>query len=191
MPIRIPGLFVLTAALTLAPLAQAHPLGAHHELWRAFVHPFGGIDHLLAMLVIGVWAGLAAPTRRLVPPLSFVVALIAGAALGTGGMALPAVEIGIALSLVLLGPLAARDARLPVQLCFVVCALAGLAHGYAHGVELAGQAGSAIGFVLGSCVLHALGFLLAQHAHLAGGSGALRSALSASSLIGVGLLYLT
>ncbi len=190
MPMPVRQLLLFSVALTLAPFVQAHPLSAHHDVWLAMVHPFSGSDHLLAMLVIGVWAGLAAPARRLVPPLSFMAALLVGAALGTGGSALPAVEIAIALSLVLLGPLAARDARLPMLVCGAVCVLAGLAHGYAHGVELAGQAGAALGFVLGSCVLHGLGFVLAQRANWAGHGATLRTALSTSSLFGLGLLYL-
>ena len=183
-------LLLLTAALTIAPFVQAHPLSFHNDVWLAFVHPFSGLDHLLAMLVIGVWTGLALPARRLLIPVTFVGALIAGAALGTGGSGLPAVETGIALSLILLGPLVARDARLPVLLCFAICTLTGLVHGYAHGLAFTAEGGPALGFVLGSCVLHALGFVLAQRANLTGLNLALRTALSMSSLFGVGLLYL-
>ena len=184
---HLPALAVMLLA---APLAHAHPLADHSLAWQAFVHPFSGADHVFAMLVIGLWAGLAAPARRLLPPLAFMGGLLGGAALGALGVALPALEVALALSVLLLGPLAARDARLPALLCLAACALAGMFHGYAHGVELPAQGAAAACFVLGSALLHALGFAVARQLHVRGHGLALRRALNASALFGVGLLWM-
>ena len=78
---HLPALAVMLLA---APLAHAHPLADHSLAWQAFVHPFSGADYVFAMLVIGLWAGLAAPARRLLPPLAFMGGLLGGAALGAG-----------------------------------------------------------------------------------------------------------
>ncbi len=190
MPIKHHKRFALITTLVVAPLAHAHPLAAHSVAWQAFIHPFSGADHITAMLVIGLWAGLAAPGRRVVPPLAFVSGLMAGAALGTMGVQLPAVETAIALSVLLLGPLAARESRLPALLCFALCAVAGLFHGYAHGVELSGRGLAGACFVLGSLVLHGLGYGLARRVSTTGHGVALRSALSASGLLALGFLWM-
>ena len=58
----------LVIALLVAPIADAHPLAAHAAAWQAFMHPFSGLDHVSAMLVIGLWAGLTSSRRRLLPP---------------------------------------------------------------------------------------------------------------------------
>jgi len=183
-------LLMFATAVLAAPLAEAHPLNAHGDALQAFVHPFAGIDHVAAMLVIGLWAGLAAPARRLLAPLAFVGGLVGGAALGALGVAMPAVETGIALSVLLLGPLAARDARLPALLSFAACALAGVFHGHAHGVELSGQGWAGACFVLGSVLLHGIGYGIARHAGRSGRVATLRSALSASGVLGLGLMWL-
>lgn len=180
----------LVIALLVAPIADAHPLAAHAAAWQAFMHPFSGLDHVSAMLVIGLWAGLTSSRRRLLPPLSFIVGLMVGAALGAYHPTLPAMEIAIALTVLLLGPLAARDARLPVLACLVAGAAAGLVHGYAHGVELSGQGLAGAAFVLGSVLLHAVGYVLARRVADSGNAVALRRALSASGVLGLGLLWM-
>lgn len=184
------ALSVMSIALLAAPLADAHPLAAHVAAWQAFLHPFSGIDHVLAMLVIGLWAGLTTPDRRLLPPLGFIGGLTAGALLGASGVALPAVESMLAVSVLLLGPVAARDARLPALACVLVSAAAGLLHGHAHGTELAGLGLESAAFVLGSLLLHAVGFALARQVSERGHARALRASLSASGVVGLGLLWM-
>ncbi len=180
----------LLIGLLAAPLAEAHPLAAHAAEWQAFIHPFLGLDHVLAMLVVGAWAALTTSARRLLPPLGFVGGLMAGAALGAGGVPLPAVETGIALSVVLLGPLAAREARLPALACLLVSAVAGIFHGHAHGSELAGLGWAYAWFVLGSVLLHAAGFAIATRINDGRHARVLRGALSASGVLGLALVWM-
>lgn len=181
------ALALLAAALLLPAPAFAH-VGAlgdsilHHGLMAGFLHPFTGADHLLAMVMLGLWAGLVGGTARLALPGAFLSAMAAGGALGMAGIALPGVEAGILASVVVLGALAALAARLPLGAGIALAAACGLLHGHAHGVELLG--GSAVttmlGVLAGTAVLHASGLALAspvapwarQAARIAGGATA-------------------
>lgn len=174
--------------LAFAPLAEAHPLAAHTGALAAFLHPFGGADHLLAMVLIGLWAGRSAAGARWQAPVAFLLGLAAGAVLAVSGFALPGGEAAIAVSLLLLGPLAARAAGLPAALTLVCGAMAGLVHGQAHGLELGVADGVLPAFLLGSLLLHALGFALARQVERQGATRALRLALNASALAGAWLL---
>jgi urease accessory protein len=151
------------AALGLPALALAHvgaDGGSHHGFMAGFEHPFTGIDHLLAMLLIGVWS--ASLSRRWwLAPLAFASMLLAGALLAGAGLRLPAVEPAIALSLVLLGALLAARTAWPAAAMAALAALFALFHGVAHGVELQGLAALA-GMVLATVLLHATGLLAGQ-----------------------------
>ncbi|MGE0860020.1 MAG: HupE/UreJ family protein [Gammaproteobacteria bacterium] len=174
--------------LAFAPLAEAHPLAAHTDTLAAFLHPFSGVDHLLAMVLIGLWAGRSPARARWQAPISFLVGLTAGAVLAVGGFTLPGGEAAIAVSLLLLGPLAARAAGLPGLLTLACGALAGLVHGQAHGLELGVAGGVLPAFLCGSLLLHALGFAMARRVERRGATRALRLALNASALAGAWLL---
>jgi len=158
--------------LVLPALAGAHPgsdAGTHHDAASAFiagfVHPFTGLDHLAAMVALGLWSGCVA--RRAWPaPLAFVSMMVAGAIWGVAGITLPGLEPMIAASVLVLGLLAATRLHLPG---WAGAALAGgfaLFHGNAHGVELiaSAQAFMLLGMVVGSAVLIALGLALARGA---------------------------
>lgn len=149
--------------LAALPLwAAAHVGGdahAHDGFAGGFLHPFSGVDHLVAMLAVGCWSALLARPGRLdlwVVPLGFVVVLVLGASLGAGGVALPAVEPMISASLVALGLLVARQVRWPTAAAVALVGAFALFHGQAHGGELAGAAALA-GMALGSVLLHATG----------------------------------
>ena len=154
------------AAITLAlapALALAHGDGGHdHGAASAFVaglaHPFTGLDHLFAMLALGVWSALALK-RAWLAPLAFVAALLAGALLAMAGLSLPAIEPMIAASLLVLGLLTASRAPLPVAAGMAVAAMFAVFHGAAHGQELQGEAGAAAlaGMLLATAALHAAG----------------------------------
>jgi urease accessory protein len=148
------------AAMSLPSLALAHiggDGGSHHGFAAGFMHPFTGIDHLLAMLLVGVWS--ASLSRRWwLAPLAFAAMLLVGALLASAGLTLPAVEPAIALSLVLLGALIAARTAWPAAAMAAVAALFALFHGAAHGVELQGLQALA-GMVLATALLHAIGLL--------------------------------
>lgn len=162
------------ALLLMVPaLAWAHggaDAGMHHgaAFVAGFLHPFTGTDHLLAMLVVGLWSALA--TRRIwaAAPLTFAGVLLLGGILGLNGVHLPAVEPMIATSLLILGLLLATRAHLPTGLALGIIGGFALFHGIAHGAELpAMQTFSALtGMVLATLVLHLSG-LLAGHFLLA------------------------
>lgn len=149
----------IMAGLLAAP-AYAHP-GAHHvaSMSTGFLHPLSGLDHLLAMLAVGVWA---AQQRRAAWTLfaAFPVAMILGALLGAGGFVLPLVEPGIAASVLVLGLLVAFAVRMPVLAGGAMVAAFGVFHGYAHGSELPAGAAFAsygAGFLLSTLALHIAG----------------------------------
>lgn len=168
---------LLTAALfsTLAAApALAHPghPGDFHDAGFAtgFAHPFGGLDHLLAMLAVGLWAIQQAMTgeRRALwlLPAAFVLPMAAGFVLGFSGVALPGVETGIALSVLVLGLVVAFAVKPPLPAAMAVTALFALFHGHAHGTEMPGMADAALvygtGMVLATALLHAIGLVAAR-----------------------------
>lgn len=147
------------AALPLA--AGAHggaDAGAHHGFAAGLGHPFAGLDHLAAMLAVGVWSA-GTPTRRWLAPLAFAAMLLVGALLARGGADLFAVEPMIAGSLLVVGALLAAPRRLPAAAATLVIGGFALFHGAAHGRELAGGAALA-GMMLATALLHGLGIAL-------------------------------
>lgn len=154
--------FALASTMLVAATAsQAHTGHGAHGLAEGLAHPFMGLDHLLAMVAVGLWSAAALPVgRRLLGPGVFVATLLVGALLAWGGVMLPAVESGAAASVVLLAVMLFAGRRLPVSLGLALTAAAALFHGYAHGSELAvgaSAAAYAMGFMLASVSLHGAG----------------------------------
>jgi urease accessory protein len=149
------------ALLLAASVAQAHPGHGVEGLATGLAHPFTGLDHLLAMLAVGLWsAASASGAQRARGPLVFLAVLLLGGLLASAGMRLPGVEAGVALSVVLLAVLMLGARRISVPAGLAIVAAAALLHGQAHGIEW--QAGTpfaayATGFVLGSAALHGTG----------------------------------
>jgi urease accessory protein len=149
---------LFTAALaTAAFAAQAHTGHGTHSLMEGLVHPFG-LDHLLAMVAVGVWSVSALPAGKAWQgPAVFLLSLIVSATLGMLGVTLPYLEHGVSLSVVLFGLMlivATRPASPVVGLCLI--ALASSLHGLAHGSETpeSGFAGYAAGFLVTTAALH-------------------------------------
>ena len=155
------GKFLLFFPLALAShAALAHSGHDSATLFAGFSHPLGGLDHLLAMLAIGLWAGQQGGAVRWQAPLSFVLLLALGGALGMAGLALPGVEGGIAASVLVLGLLVAGQARLPHAVGLALAGGFALLHGLAHGAEMpldGSPLAYAAGFVLASASLHLIG----------------------------------
>ncbi|WP_257386423.1 HupE/UreJ family protein [Tahibacter caeni] len=160
MRLRLHRPFALFLAL-LPAVAAAHPGHADTGFAAGFVHPLNGLDHLLAMAAVGWWSATLQPRQRWIPLAAFVVGAGAGAVLGAcDAAALAVTEIGVAVSLVVLGLLLAGRRPLPLVLA---CAIAGgfaICHGYAHGSEIpAGTATPAwlAGMLLATALLPAAG----------------------------------
>jgi urease accessory protein len=153
-----------------APVAYAHPFGDHGAGFATgLAHPFVGLDHLLAMLAVGIWAAQVAHPRRVAAlwavPLAFVVVMALAAVAAVAGLALPAVEGGVAASVLILGLLVAGRVRLPLSVSAFLVAGFAVFHGVAHGVEMppvSSLFGYGAGFVLATAVLHAVGIVGAQ-----------------------------
>lgn len=149
------------AAVFLAQTAEAHTFGTHGVGFAAGLsHPFLGMDHLLAMLAVGVWAAQLGGRALWRVPLAFMTMMALGSALALGGMPLPAIETGVASSVLVLGLLIAAAARFPLVASMLLVGVFALFHGHAHGQELP-QAASALlyslGFLLATGLLHATG----------------------------------
>jgi len=155
---------VTTGLLLAAGSAFAHPGHDSSSFFSGFSHPLSGADHLLAMLAVGLYAGTQKGAARWALPGAFVLSMILGALLAQMGVAFPAVEAGIAASVLVLGLLIASAARLPLALSAPVIGAFALCHGAAHYAEKggAGLASFAAGFVLATAALHGVGYLLAR-----------------------------
>ena len=159
--------FILLGLLwpALPALAHTGALGDHvHPGFMAgLLHPFTGIDHLAAMLAVGVWSALAVRPVW-VAPLAFVALLGAGALGGLAGVAVPGMEPMIAASLLVTGLLIATRAQWPVWAAALVAGLFAFFHGAAHGMELSGVgvAQALAGMLIGSAALHLAGMGLGR-----------------------------
>ena len=145
----------------LPSFACAHTgVGEAGGFLHGLAHPAGGLDHVCAMLAVGLWAAQTGGRSVWAVPLAFVGVMALGGALPGLGISLPFVEQGIALSALLLGVLIAAAVRLPLMLSGSMVGLFALWHGHAHGTEMPAAAsgiGYALGFVLATAVLHVIG----------------------------------
>jgi urease accessory protein len=175
------------ALLLLPALALAHTGDGSlhgHGLAAGLAHPFTGLDHLGAMLAVGLWSALSQSGRQmLVAPLSFAGLLLVGALLGMAGFTLPAVEPMVAASVLVIGLLAASRLHLNAAVSGALVGAFALFHGLAHGAELQGYA-ALMGMVMATAALHAAGIALGLKlsAHLA------RAAGGGIALLGLGLM---
>lgn len=157
------GLVVIATALAGPALAHTGA-GAVHGFGAGLLHPLFGVDHVLAMVAVGLWAGLTGGRARFAYPLAFVGMMVLAGLWGMSGSSLPGVEIGIAVSVVVLGLAIALRATPPLAAGAAACAIFAVFHGHAHGAELpqgASGLGYALGFVLATAALHGAGLGLA------------------------------
>jgi urease accessory protein len=149
------------SALLSAGPALAHTgAGAVHGFAAGFAHPMLGLDHLLAMVAVGLWAALVGGRALWAWPLAFTGVMLVGAGLGFAPLGLPHFELSIGVSVVLLGLAAAFQLSLPVLAGAGLCGFFALFHGYAHGAEIPVEAGASVyvaGFTLATMMLHAAG----------------------------------
>jgi urease accessory protein len=139
----------------------AHTYGAEGAgLVMGFMHPVMGLDHVLAMVAVGLWAAQRGGADLWRLPAAFIGAMVLGMVLALSGIGLPMVELGIAGSVVLFGILVGLAARIPSAVAIPLVALFALFHGHAHGTELPETATPvlyALGFVAATALLHGIG----------------------------------
>ncbi|MBX4935765.1 HupE/UreJ family protein [Rhizobium bangladeshense] len=188
------GLLAL-ASLALPAVASAHPaVGDAAGFSHGFAHPMSGLDHVLAMVMVGVVAFQLGGRAIALLPVTFVLMMASGGALGVAGVALPYVETGIALSVVVLGIMVAINVRAPLAAALAMAGLFAVFHGHAHGAEMpedAAGAAYAAGFMMATGLLHGAGLALGYVIGRAGERQAVfvtRAAGGVASLSGLGIL---
>lgn len=149
-------------AVILSPrFAFAHVgVGPAHDLLHGLEHPLTGLDHILAMFAVGLWAAQRGGRALWLVPLTFVGIMTIGGALGMAHVSIPFAEQGIVLSVILLGVFVAAAVRLPLAVSAAIVGVFALAHGYAHGLEIPSSASGisyALGFAAATALLHATG----------------------------------
>jgi len=180
---------VLAAVALIPGMAQAHHMpGEIRGFNSGLSHPFMGLDHVLAMLAVGLWASQMGGRARWAVPMSFVGVMAMGGLLGMNGVALPGVEAGILASVLVLGLLIASAVRVPVIAGSALVAFFALFHGHAHGTEIAAGVsgfGYAGGFLVATAALHAAGLVLGSLAVTRPAGPVLRYAGAAIAVAGV------
>lgn len=171
------GLVLLGIASIVPASAFAHTgIGQATGFGAGFLHPFMGLDHLLVMFAVGLWAAQLGGKASWVVPGSFVALMIGGGMLAVAKVHLPFVEQGILVSVVVLGLLIASAFRLPILVSAMLVGVFAVFHGFAHGAEMplaAGAVSYSVGFALATTLLHISGI----------GSGALMQKLSIEKLV--------
>lgn len=165
MATRLPRVAAFAAALSgaaLSPtLAFAHTgIGDAHGLAHGFMHPVTGLDHILAMVTVGILAWQLGGRALWAVPAAFVGVMALGGAFGVTGIDVPFVEFGIALSVVVLGAAVALRFKAPLAFAMGLVGFFALFHGYAHGAEMPENAGGlayGIGFMIATSLLHVAG----------------------------------
>lgn len=155
---------LLAFAFAFTPVAAfAHPAAQAGGFLQGLAHPIGGLDHLLAMIAVGVVARSFDGMQRWLLPLTFLTSMTLGALLGAAHFDVPFVEVFIALSLVGFGIIVARAGQ-SFGVAATLTAAFALFHGHAHGTEMIGASASAyfVGFLIATTSLHALGLYLAH-----------------------------
>jgi urease accessory protein len=192
------GARTLGAALPAAILLlAAAPALAHSEtgvaggLVSGFLHPLLGLDHVVAMVAVGLWGAFLGQPAIWLLPVTFPLVMAVGGALGVLGMPLPMVEEGIAASALVLGLMVALAARPPLALAALLVGFFALFHGHAHGTELpeaADPVAYAVGFVVATGLLHLLGIAFGLLVGSRAGRLAVRTAGGVIALAGLAFL---
>ena len=164
-------LSAIAVSMALMPtVALAHTgVGDTVGFSHGFLHPLTGIDHILAMMMVGVFAWQLGGRALWLVPVTFVLVMAVGGVLGVAGIGVPFVEAGIALSVIVLGAIVAFRVKAPVAIAMAVVGLFAVFHGHAHGSEMPENAAGmayGLGFMIATALLHlggiGLGFLIGR-----------------------------
>jgi len=154
---RFAAPFILLASVSPA---FAHTGHGASSFMQGFAHPIGGLDHLLVMIAVGLYAAMIGGRALWFIPAAFLGAMALGGALGLAGYGLPYTEIGIAVSVIVLGLAVALRVGLPTLAAMALAGVFAIFHGHAHGAEMPQNISGfeyAAGFLLATTLLHAIG----------------------------------
>jgi len=188
--IIISSIFLLLISSATA-LAHTDPVSLQGGFISGFMHPISGLDHVVAMVAVGLWGAFLGKPAIWVLPITFPLVMAFGGALGVAGVPIPYVETGVALSGVVLGLAVLLALRPPMWSAAVVVGVFAIFHGYAHGVELPNAANPliySIGFVIATGLLHLTGIAIGELKRLPLGEMVVRAGGAIISLIGLGFL---
>lgn len=160
MPIRKLYLATVPFLAFLPSQALAHPGHGDLGLFQGLMHPIGGLDHVLAMVLVGIFAFQRGGRATWLLPASFIAAMAVGGAIGMAGFQLPLVEFGIGLSIVVLGAVVAFGFAAPISVAMALVAAFAIFHGHAHGAEMPDTVGGiayGAGFMAATALLYAVG----------------------------------
>ncbi|MEJ8473447.1 HupE/UreJ family protein [Roseibium algae] len=183
-----PRLLAVPALMLATSPAFAHvDPEAHGSFAAGFTHPVFGLDHVLAMIAVGLWAALLGGRAIWGLPTAFVGSMVIGFVLSLTGLHIPFVEPVILASVVALGALVAIAARFSLPLSMALVGIFGFFHGHAHGGEIggAGEFGYAAGFISATALLHAAGVLIGYGAKVGLGPETRRGEIATRFLGGV------
>jgi urease accessory protein len=179
---------LLWPAAAFAHTRGGEVLGFRSGLW----HPVSGLDHVLAMIAVGLWGAQLGPPAVWLLPVTFPMVMAFGGMLGLMGVRLPGIEVGIAVSAIVLGLAVCSEARPRLWVAAAVVGVFAVFHGHAHGTELPPGADGilySIGFVMATGTLHAVGISLGLVHRWPAGRAALRAAGAIVALGGGAFLW--
>lgn len=183
---------IATAVIAMPAVAQAHTgVGSASGLVHGFMHPVGGLDHMLAMVAVGMFAFILGGRALWLVPASFVIMMAVGGLLGMEGVAVPFVETGIAASVIVLGLAVAFRWQAPVAAAMAAVGLFSVFHGHAHGAEMPLDSSGltyALGFMAATALLHISGIGLGAAIGRIGSVSVMRLGGGAIALAGVAML---
>jgi urease accessory protein len=194
VPRRLASAAVAALTALVPTAAMAHTgVGDIGGFAHGFWHPSTGLDHVLAMVLVGMLAWQLGDRALWLVPATFVLVMAVGGALGVAGVAIPLVELGIALSVVVLGAAVALGVWAPVAVAMGIAGLFAIFHGHAHGAEMPVDASGlayGVGFIIATAVLHLGGIGLG---YLVGAAGdryglVMRSAGGLAAIAGLAIL---
>jgi urease accessory protein len=187
---------IALAAISLLLALVCTPAVAHSGSMRGgfgggFAHPLFGPDHVVAMVAVGLWGAFLGPSAIWLLPIVFPLVMAFGGVIGILGVPLPGIEIGIALSAIVLGLMVLLAARPPLAVAAALVGAFAIFHGYAHGAELppgADAVAYSVGLVVATGLLHLTGIAFGQLARWPAGRMAVRAAGGVIALAGVAFL---
>lgn len=186
--LNISLLFVATTSLAFG---HADAAGVSGGFISGFTHPVGGLDHVTAMVAVGLWGFFLGRPALWILPVVFPLVMAFGGVLGLLGVSVPMIEPGIAVSSIVLGLLIALAVKAPLWVAAVIVGAFAIFHGYAHGAELptaANPLAYSLGFVISTGLLHLVGIAFGELGRFSWGKYAVRAGGGLIALAGVGFL---
>jgi urease accessory protein len=172
------GLLLITVLLPSLTLAHSGA-GSSSGFAAGFMHPLGGLDHVAAMVAVGILGAFMGKPAIWVLPITFPIVMAFGGVLGVLGVPVPGIEMGIAISSIVLGIMILMGTKPPLPIAIAVVAAFAIFHGYAHGAELPNAANPvaySVGFVISTGLLHLAGIAFGELIRIPNGIKIVRAA---------------